>query len=156
MFTAVDDILYHTPYRWSQWCGESGLSALGRSSCSLVYNYYYSLDAHVVDSGVVASVFLLVSAASIVALWTPAVGLLRALARTILIVVPLAVCGFEVAVFFLLNYWWTVHATEFLAGTPVTNEVVFWVSLAVLLFGVLVEGIVSRGSHVVRDGGVRP
>ncbi|MDG6926106.1 MAG: hypothetical protein JRN09_06090 [Nitrososphaerota archaeon] len=135
VFTVVDDYLYHTPYFWGQWCGQSGLSQLGRDSCILVYNYYYRLDAHLVDSGVVAAMFLLVSLVCVALLWLPEQGLRTALLRTVLVVAPAEVLAFEVGVYFLLNYWWTVHATEFLSGTPFSNEAVFWISAAVLCLG---------------------
>jgi hypothetical protein len=152
VFTVVDDYLYHTPYLWGQWCSGTGLSALARQTCVFVYNYYYSLDAHTVDSGVVATVFFLVSLTCLAVLWSLKQGVRRAVLRTLLIAAPAELVAFEAGVYFLMNYWWTIHATEFLSGTPFTNEAVFWLSALVLCAGLALEVAArrSKSSQAVR------
>ena len=152
VFTVVDDYLYHTPYFWGQWCAEASLPALARQSCVFVYNYYYGLDAHTVDSGVVATFFFLVSLSCLVILWTPKLGVRRAVLRALLIAAPAELVAFETGVYFLMNYWWTIHATEFLSGTPFTNEAVFWLSAFVLGAGVALEAVTARSRKSSQTG----
>jgi len=153
VFNVADDILYHTPYVWGQWCGETPPNLFQRESCSLVYNYYYRFDTGMVDLGVIAAASLLVSLVCLAILWTPRKGARRAVFRTFLIVAPGEVLLFEACVYFLLNYWWTIHATGFLAGTPFTNEGLFWTSAAVLAIGVALEAWTGDrvGRHPLRD-----
>jgi len=144
VFTLADDILYHTPYFFGQWCGAPGLDSLGKGVCSLVYNYYYSLDVATFDLGALALVSIFVTAASLTLLWAPRVGLPRALFRSFLVFIPLAVLVFEALVYFLLNYWWNIHATEFLSGTPVTNEVGFFGALVTLAAALSLDIVLNR------------
>ena len=124
-----DNYIIHNPY------------AFGRS-CVACYNYvYYIYDFayRYAYPGLFAAVFFLVSLVCLVLLWTPRDGLIAALLRTFLVVAPTMVFVFEVGVYFWLNYAWSVHATDFLEGTPFTNEAVFLISCGVLLLGIVVE-----------------
>lgn len=152
VFTAVDDYLYHTPYFWAQWCGSAGLSALERQSCVFVYNYYYSLDAHTIDSGVVATSLFVVSLTCLIVVWAPRHGVRRAALRALLIAAPAELLAFEMGVYILMNYWWTIHATEFLSGTPFTNETVFWLSALVLGAGLTLEAVTRRSKPSPTSG----
>lgn len=130
----VDNYIIHTPY------------ALGKD-CIACYNYvYYLYDFayHYAYPGAFAAVFFVISLACLVLLWTPAHGLGTALSRTVLIAGPALVFLFEVGVYFWLNRDWNVHATDFLEGTPLTNQTVFWLSGAVVLAGIAVEYIRRR------------
>jgi len=150
-FTLADDILYHTPFVFGQWCGQPGLAQLGKNVCWVIYNYYYSLDAGAFDLASVALLSLTVTAICLAVLWAPRLGVWGALFRTFLVFVPLAILVFETLVYFLLNYWWTVHASGFLSGTPMTNEVVFWGAAATLAGGLSLE-MIRRRSRVPGGG----
>lgn len=126
VLTVADNYLVHLPYSWGH-------------SCLACYNYYDGLYADVADPGVVAALFFSVSLVCLTILWAPKYGVRRAAVRTLLVVGPASVLAFEAGAYFLLAYWWNIHATNFLTNTPFTNEVLFWTSAAVLAVGVLVD-----------------
>jgi len=136
VLTVADNYLVHLPYAWGHWCMDC-------------YDYYNGLYALIADPGVIAAAFYLVSLGCLFLLWMPKYGTRKAALRTALLVAPASLLAFEAGVYILLNYWWNVHVTNFLTGTPFTNEVLFWASAVVLAAGVTVE-------LVVRQRGLRP
>ena len=126
----ADNYLVHIPYAW-------GLR------CMPCYSFYNGMYVDVADPGLVAALFFLVSLACLALLWAPWHGPRTALLRVVLIVAPACLLAYEVGVYFLLSYWWPVHATIFLTGTVFTNEAVFWIS-AVLLAAGLAAGWISK------------
>ena len=131
VLTVADNYLVHLPYAWGHWC----------IAC---YEYYNGLYAEIADPGIIAAAFYLVSLGCLFLLWAPKYGHRKAAMRITLLVLPASLLAFEVGVYVLLNYWWTVHVTNFLTGTPVTNEVLFWASAVVLAAGVTAEVAVRQ------------
>ena len=129
--TVADNYLVHLPYSWGHWC----------VAC---YNYYDGLYADVADPGLIAAAFFGASLTCLFLLWLPGLGAARAGLRAFLVVGPGLVVAFEGGAYFLLSYWWNIHATNFLAGTPFTNSVVFWTSAAVLAGGVTADLLARR------------
>jgi hypothetical protein len=129
LIVVADNYIIHNPY------------GLGRS-CVSCYNYVYyvyDLAYRVAYPGLVAAAFFAVSLLCLLLLWAPRLGPTRAFLRTALLVAPALVFLFEVGVYIWLGYAWMIHATDFLIGTPFTNEEVFWLSGGVLVLGVAAE-----------------
>jgi len=126
MFTVADNYLVHIPYSWGHWC----------AAC---YSYYNGLYAGVADPGLVAALSFVVSLSCLVLLWVPRYGVRTAAFRALLLVHLRPSSPSKTGAYFLLPYWWNIHATNFLTGTPFTNQALFWVSAAILVVGTSIE-----------------
>lgn len=130
----VDNYFVHVPYAWGHTC----------IPCYNYVYYVYNFGYYVAYPGFVAALFFAVFLVCLLLLWLPRKGLLESLVRTFLIVAPAVLFVWEIGMYFFLNFWWTIHATNFLARTPFTNEAVFWTSAFLLIVGVTVELVRRR------------
>jgi len=125
----LDNYAVHIPYSWGRTC----------IPCYNYVYYVYDFGYYVGYPGLLATFFFLTFLAGVFLIWLPGKGVVASLFWTSMLVAPLCLFVFEIGAYFWLPGYWRVHATNFLAHTPFTNEGLFWTSGTVLAVGLGLE-----------------